>query len=329
MAAVPLPNPALIPNPAYLVVGAYPDDKPHGRKFWDNPHYYFFDQMGVKSTTPPERVKRYIQGTFESGAIFFNMFWNPKLIEQGKLNYIKKFDVVIFDHSVVKFLGNRATNVLNAFLGSVKDGGKLILINLHPVAMIGLGESRKPIEEKFIKDIESLGFPFRIVSIAESVAENEVAAEVYGLHEELKDKGASREVVIIDKPGRNNAAAPPVAAAAVAVAAAPAGGAGGSSSAIPNSSETPESNLIKLNRLLGSLPELIKEDDFIQAIKAEVASINADFKTDPSSITEYNDRIIQLIESINSFMSGGARRRKSRRRKLSRKTRRQQRKKRI
>lgn len=320
MATVPLPDPALIPNPAYLVVGAYPSDKPNGRTFWDDPHYYFFDQMNIKPETPPERSKRYIQGTFDSGPIFFNMFWNPKFIEKGKLNYIKKFDIVIFDHSVVKFLGNRATEVLKAFLGSVKEGGKLILINLYPFAMIGPGGSWESIEEKFIRDIESLGSPFRIVSIDESIAENEVAAAVYGPHEVLKTRGASREVVIIEKPGRKNAVAAPVAAAAAA------GGAGGPPSSVPISSENPESNLRKLNTLLKSLPEYMKEDESIQAIIAEVTSINADFETDPSSITEQNDRLIQLIESIHTFMSGGARRRKSRRRKLSRKTRRQYRK---
>jgi len=351
-APVPLPDPALIPNPAYLVVGAYPSDKPSGRTFWDDPHYYFFDERDVKPETPATRANRYIQGSFHN-LISMKRFYYKTLAEKGHIHYIEKFDVVIFDYAVVKFLGKHAIEILTNFLGSVKEGGQLILIDLNPFSYV-MGTDT---EKKFIDAIATMGFPFRIVSIAESVAENEIAAQVYGAHDYLQMMAASPElrgalpkVVIIDKPRRINAAAAAVAAvAAVAAPVAPAalaapaafvaaGGAGGppaisagSNAAFSfkegNSPEQTTSDFETLNTLFESLPLYMKDDEGIHAMLAEVTSIKAELKNHPESIHESYDRLHQIIGTIRSFMENVPRARKSRRRKLSRKTKRQRRRK--
>ena len=123
-----LPDPSKIPSPAYLIVGYNPSDRnTNGRKFNDFQDYYFYD-------IHDEPQPRYIRGNFTDMS---PANWNPLL-----LLYCKKFDKIIFDYSVAKFLGPAAIektsgySAIKCFYSMLKVGGQLIIDSDFPLTGI-------------------------------------------------------------------------------------------------------------------------------------------------------------------------------------------------
>ena len=127
-----LPDPSKIPSPAYLIVGYNPSDQDtNGRLFNNNKEYYFYDIQDIP------QMDRYIRGDFTDMS---PANWNPLL-----LLYCKKFDKIIFDYSVAKFLGPAAIeqtsgySAIKCFYNMLKVGGQLIIDNEFPLTGI-IGE---------------------------------------------------------------------------------------------------------------------------------------------------------------------------------------------
>ena len=114
------PNVATIPNPAYLVIGATPDEERFGRTYYDDPHYY---QLGLK--VPYSEItgdtSRFICANFRN---------NDKMSEFG-VTYSNRFDVIAFDMSVFKYLYGMdipiILKILSNIVKALKPGGKFIL----------------------------------------------------------------------------------------------------------------------------------------------------------------------------------------------------------
>ncbi len=102
------PNPDLIPDIAYLIVGV---NRRTDVEYLNNPQIYTFD-LDAPNVIPP----RHIMGNF-----------NDKLfMEKFVKDYTHKFAQVIIDTNVIKFYSGNKIDLLNMFLNVVKPGGQLI-----------------------------------------------------------------------------------------------------------------------------------------------------------------------------------------------------------
>ena len=173
-----IPYPISIPSTAYLVVGSCPIEDPKGRTFYTKGNYYLYDNKDISEERDVDR-SRYIEGSFD------NIFLNLQL---GKV-FREKFDTVIFDNSVAKFL-NGHVGLLVSLFNMVKPGGNLIIDSVNGLSVINpkdgesLEESKDRVKKTFIAEIKEHLTPkienLEIKTFNEIISENPVANEVYG-----------------------------------------------------------------------------------------------------------------------------------------------------
>uniref|UniRef100_A0A6C0AMP3 Methyltransferase n=1 Tax=viral metagenome TaxID=1070528 RepID=A0A6C0AMP3_9ZZZZ len=152
-----------IPERAYLVVGSSPEEDRKGREFYTNSHFYQLDTAQIRN--PNTDTSRYIQGDFND-------------ITSGQMlasEFSEKFDVVIFDASVGKFLGGDVKGLGN-LLAMVKPGGTLILDTITGLSGVsgirmnqGINAMKKQIEEiskanerEFLENLEQIIKPYTL-----------------------------------------------------------------------------------------------------------------------------------------------------------------------
>jgi len=169
------PDPDKIPEVAYLVIGAKPNEDRKGRDFYDNPAYYTLDREQVDEP-------RHISFDFNES---FTEFTHLSFL------YCAKFDVVIFDHSTYKLFNSENLNLLVdmvkpdgyfitelATLGISFDIGMLAGLNQNATKKL-LKKLRSDNEEKIFENIKKTGFTARSLSFDSIIAENPVARSVY------------------------------------------------------------------------------------------------------------------------------------------------------
>ena len=184
-ALYPFPDPDEIPEVAYLVIGAKPNEDRKGRDFYDNPAYYTLD---IEEVAGP----RHISFDFNGPSI---------QLTHLSLLYCGKFDGVIFDYSTYKFFNSTNLNFLLemvkpnglfitelATLGINFDMGMLAGLNVNQAKKL-LNKIRTDTEEKIFENIKKTGFTARLLSFDSAIAENPLARTVY-------------EPVIEDRNGR-------------------------------------------------------------------------------------------------------------------------------
>ena len=170
------PNPDEIPEVAYLVIGAKPNEDRKGRDFYDDPAYYTLD---IEEVAGPRHI---------------SLDFNISIVQLTHLSflYCRKFDVVIFDYSTYKLFHN---GNLNLFLDMVKPNGFFITeLSTVPIIfdigiLVGLNENaankvlnklRADNEKKIFENIKKFGFTAKLLSFDSTIAENPIANSVYG-----------------------------------------------------------------------------------------------------------------------------------------------------
>ena len=173
------PNPADIPNPAFLVIGANPSDHIDGRSFYGDPSYYTYDFK------PDELGPRHIVASFNDVDV------NREL---AKL-YYQKFDVIIFDFSTDKYRDGKHVTIL-FLLTMLKPGGLFITeFETGGIDISGLaGRTNGMSIDEYIRQqsrnkarqkadefslFEPSGFSKRLLSVDSLTRENDVAKMVY------------------------------------------------------------------------------------------------------------------------------------------------------
>ena len=165
-----------ISSTAYLVVGSCPTEDPKGRTFYTKENYYLYDAVVIPEGSGVD-TSRYIENNFTEFPV------NSQL---GKV-FRKKFDTVIFDNSVAKFLNGNAYPLKFLFM-MVKPGGKLIIDSVNGLSILVPkgGETEEQCKERvkndFIRGIkESLEIEENpeIKTFSEIISDP-VANEVYG-----------------------------------------------------------------------------------------------------------------------------------------------------
>ena len=166
-----------IPNPAYLVIGSCPSEERKGRTYYDNPAYYLYDMVDVPAGTDKSR---YIQANMTIGPINHQLS-NKKLFGE-------KFDTVIMDNAVAKFLeGNVGT--IPFMFDMVKPGGTFIIDSVYGVSAFfrkpeeELEEHKARKKEEFLSGIrENIKnrATLEVTTFGELITKNPIANEVYG-----------------------------------------------------------------------------------------------------------------------------------------------------
>lgn len=170
------PDPDTIVSPAYLVIGATPDEDRKGRDFYDNPAYYTLDNAPVSVDGP-----RHIIADFNE----------VPLIMQLSFLYCEKFDGIIFDYSTYKFFrGNNLEYLLKmvkpngffitelATLGVVDSKRETDGLNSAGIAKV-FKRLRKEKELSELEDIKKTGFSARLISFNTAMSENPLARSIY------------------------------------------------------------------------------------------------------------------------------------------------------
>lgn len=178
------PDPNIIPSPAFLVVGSHPSEDRHGRTFYDNPSYYLTNESnppGVDLSTGDK--SRFIPVTFDT----VHILALPRV-------YPNKFDVVIFDWSVVKFIKDQTT-IPEYYMKLVKPGGQMILAETSN--RNGANEQGRT---DFLATLGALKYPMYVKPISEIVTESKVASDVYKPLIDGKYMDPANEGILIQKP---------------------------------------------------------------------------------------------------------------------------------
>ena len=163
-----------IPTPAFLVVGSSPSEDKKGRTYYDNPRFYLYDMSDV----PPEtNISRYIKSNFSESPSNFQLSGIFK----------KKFDVVILDNAVGKFLDGKVGPLIYMF-NMVKPGGTFIIDSVNGLSLIQPEEeesfenAKERVKKEFIDHLKSISNQgsIEITTFGELIGKNPVANEVYG-----------------------------------------------------------------------------------------------------------------------------------------------------
>ncbi len=167
-----------LPSPAHLVIGAslYDEDK-KGRDFYYDSHYYMMD---IVHQSDPNN--RYIKGDASNlDPLIVNVFCN-------------KFDTIIFDWSVIKFIQHKNKETFSKMLDDLttmlKINGKLII---DKTGMYEYGRQMNNFEtiqqyndyklqqnNIYRYKIKQSIYPLEIKSYDELIRNNAVARKVYG-----------------------------------------------------------------------------------------------------------------------------------------------------
>ncbi len=153
-----------MPTPAFLVVGSSPFEPHKGRDYYDDEHYYMIDTVGEIS---PDQ--RHIKADIT----------NTSMMNPISIVFCKKFDVIIFDHSVAKFIikNHTAKLVIQYLIKMLKPGGIIIVDAVLP--NFGVNEKIEKTRE-YYELYEKCGYPVEHVNYDRLVGENIVARRVYG-----------------------------------------------------------------------------------------------------------------------------------------------------
>jgi hypothetical protein len=168
---------ANIPNPAYLVVGSCPSEERKGRTYYDNPAYYLYDMSDIPAESTVDK-SRYIQGDFSKFPINFQL---AKVFKE-------KFDVVILDNAVGKFLDGNVFP-LDCMFSMVKKGGTFIIDTINGLSGVSPnpGETMMAaitrVKEEFIAKLRTEvknQAGLEITTFGDLITKNPVANQVYG-----------------------------------------------------------------------------------------------------------------------------------------------------
>jgi hypothetical protein len=153
-----------MPTPAYLVVGSSPFEPRKGRDYYDDEHYYMIDKVGEISPN-----QRYIKTDITDNATI-----NPISIV-----FCKKFDVIVFDHSVAKFIikEHNYRRTIQFLMKMLKPDGLLIIDGVLPGFAVA-----NAVEEtrKYYELYQKTGYHVEFIEYSTLIENSSVARKVYG-----------------------------------------------------------------------------------------------------------------------------------------------------
>lgn len=186
------PNPASISSDnAILVLGAKPDENFYKRDFFTDERYYLLDNRKIKDD-------------YEGDSSKFILCNFMDITETDSLSkvYCKKFNTIIFDFSVVKFISHYnfiLKPIFNDLLKLLKNDGVLIIEStgtIESLNMSHINKSRNGRKDDFLLFIRSLGYPTEEVKLGELITRYPVANEVFSKTPIIEEKNIAPFFVV-------------------------------------------------------------------------------------------------------------------------------------